>query len=59
MGSFNCPHKDIENERCYRLEEVCVPGRAGCVLEGSSFMVSAEERIEKKNSKRVKNSEDK
>ncbi|MFP4687198.1 MAG: hypothetical protein ACLFN5_03715 [bacterium] len=48
MASFDCPHKDIQNERCFRLKKICVPGQKGCVLENSSFSVDPETRVRAK-----------
>lgn len=43
--SFSCPHFDIDRDGCWRLEKDCVPGRPGCVLQGSVFATPAHERI--------------
>ncbi len=44
--SFACPHFDLENDFCRRLNTDCVPGRRGCVLgSGAVFAVPAEERV--------------
>lgn len=45
--TFSCPHLDMIDEWCRRLDSDCVPGRKGCVLRNNStFDVPAEERIE-------------
>ncbi|MCC7517723.1 MAG: hypothetical protein IT578_00905 [Verrucomicrobiae bacterium] len=45
MASFACPHLDVATDRCLLLKTDCVPGRAGCVLRGTSgFAVPAEQR---------------
>jgi hypothetical protein len=43
--SFACPHFDIDRDACLRLKTDCVPGRPGCVLAGSTFAVSVEQRL--------------
>ena len=44
--SFSCPHFRPEDECCLRLQQDCVPGRRGCVLDGKAvFAVPAEERV--------------
>ena len=43
--SFSCPHFDQARDHCLRLKTDCVPGRRGCVLEGSVFAVPVEERL--------------
>ncbi len=49
MSSFSCPHHDDSEDRCYRLQTECVPGRPGCVLcKSSVFLVPARERIEQR-----------
>lgn len=46
MGSFSCPHLDIERDACLRLKTECVPGRSGCVLGPSTkFIYPPEERV--------------
>ncbi|MGM0381302.1 MAG: hypothetical protein ACQEP7_04895 [bacterium] len=46
MGSFSCPHFNFNRDQCMRLDENCVPGRPGCVLENNSnFSVPVEERL--------------
>lgn len=45
MSSFSCPHLDESCGHCMRLRADCVPGRPGCVLRGSVFLVPAEERL--------------
>ena len=47
--SFSCPHFSPEEDRCLRLKTDCVPGRKGCVLEGTTvFAVPVEERLREK-----------
>ncbi len=49
MGSFSCPHYDLEHDFCMRVRTDCVPGRPGCVLCGNSvFAFPVEERIRAK-----------
>ena len=43
--SFACPHFDIDRDACLRLKTDCVPGRKGCVLDGSVFAVPVEQRL--------------
>lgn len=43
--SFSCPHFDIDRDGCLRLLTDCVPGRPGCVLQGSVFATPVEERV--------------
>jgi hypothetical protein len=43
--SFSCPHFDINRDHCLRLNTDCVPGRRGCVLDGSTFAVPVEQRL--------------
>jgi hypothetical protein len=43
--SFSCPHFDQARDACLRLKTDCVPGRRGCVLEGATFAVPAEQRV--------------
>jgi hypothetical protein len=43
--SFSCPHFDQARDACLRLKTDCVPGRRGCVLEGSTFAVPVEQRL--------------
>ena len=53
--SFSCPHFNMKNDTCLRLDRRCVPGRPGCVLRVNSvFVVPVEERLEaEKNRDRV------
>ena len=45
MASFSCPHLDVATDRCLLLKGDCLPGRAGCVLRGTSrFAVPADRR---------------
>jgi hypothetical protein len=47
MSSFTCQHLDLAADWCLLLKTDCVPGRKGCVLQGSSqFLFPAEERVE-------------
>jgi hypothetical protein len=43
--SFSCPHFDLNRDHCLRLKTDCVPGRRGCVLDGSTFAVPIEQRL--------------
>lgn len=43
--SFSCPHFDLERDYCVRLKTDCMPGRAGCVLDGSVFATPVEQRL--------------
>ncbi len=43
--SFSCPHFDPEQDYCRRLKTDCVPGRPGCVLDGSVFATPVEQRL--------------
>lgn len=43
--SFSCPHFDLERDYCRRLKTDCVPGRPGCVLDGSVFATPVEQRL--------------
>jgi hypothetical protein len=43
--SFACPYFDSSRDCCTRLKADCVPGRPGCVLQGSVFAVPVEERL--------------
>jgi hypothetical protein len=43
--SFSCPHFDINRDHCLRLKTDCVPGRRGCLLDGSTFAVPVEQRL--------------
>lgn len=43
--SFSCPHFDPNRDYCTRLKTDCVPGRRGCVLDGSVFATPVEERL--------------
>lgn len=46
LMSFSCPHLDVDENRCLKLSQECVPGRKGCVLAGKVvFAVPVEERI--------------
>ena len=48
MSSFSCPHLELENSFCIRLQQECVPGRKGCILLNKVvFAVPAEDRIRK------------
>lgn len=42
--SFSCPHLDLNRDWCLRLDKVCVPGRAGCVIK-TACSPPAEERV--------------
>ena len=47
--SFSCPHFDPARDTCTRLKTDCVPGRRGCVLDGTTvFAVPVEERLREK-----------
>ncbi|MCC7476129.1 MAG: hypothetical protein IT425_12095 [Pirellulales bacterium] len=49
MSSFYCPHLDIDQDWCDRINDLCVPGRPGCVLcKNSVFAVPWQERLEEK-----------
>lgn len=52
--SFSCPHFDFNRDACLRLKTDCVPGRRGCVLEGSGFAVPVEERLREKEEEKRK-----
>jgi hypothetical protein len=55
--SFACPHFDIDRDACLRLRTDCVPGRKGCVLDGSVFAVPVEQRLcerEQENRRRAR-----
>jgi hypothetical protein len=53
MSSFSCPHFDLANDWCLRLDADCVPGRRGCVLSGRArFVVPAEERVREREAQR-------
>ena len=43
--SFSCPHFAVDRDACLRLKTDCVPGRQGCVLEGSGFAVPVAQRL--------------
>ncbi|RFC50204.1 MAG: hypothetical protein DUW69_000684 [Verrucomicrobia bacterium] len=43
--SFSCPHFAVDRDACLRLKTDCVPGRPGCVLEGSGFAVPVAQRL--------------
>lgn len=46
MSSFTCPHFELPNDGCLRLNADCVPGRKGCVLRGKvNFLIPADERV--------------
>jgi len=45
MASYSCQNCDFSTNWCRRLQRLCVPGRAGCVLRGKvRFMYDADER---------------
>lgn len=49
MSSFSCPHYHPSLDKCLKIEDVCVPGRPGCVLFGNSaFAVPWQERLARK-----------
>jgi hypothetical protein len=53
MSSFSCPHYDDEHDMCRRVDDLCVPGRPGCVLaKNSGFAVPWEQRLEAKRRER-------
>lgn len=59
MSSFSCPHFDLANDWCLRLNADCVPGRRGCVLGGRArFIVSAEERVREREAQRRLSTDD-
>ena len=43
--NFSRPHLEINRDWCLRLDQDCVPGRAGCVPAGSVFVVPVEDRL--------------
>ncbi len=54
MASFSCPHLEHREDRCLLLKTDCVPGRPGCVLQGTcGFAVPAEERIRLKEEEKL------
>ena len=56
MSSFSCPHLEVENTFCIKLNVDCVPGRKGCVLNRKfQFAIPAEERIKKKQNSKISN----
>jgi hypothetical protein len=57
MSSFSCPHIDMKNSYCVKLEVECIPGRKGCVINGRKFGFAfpAEERIKNKALTNTKN----
>ena len=58
MTSFSCPHFDMKNDYCMRLQNDCVPGRPGCVLQHNSvFAVPVEERLREKAQQRQREAE--
>lgn len=32
--TFHCRNYDLNQDRCRKLNDACIPGRRGCVLEG-------------------------
>lgn len=47
--TFSCPHFEMENDFCMKLQADCVPGRPGCVLRNNSvFAIPAEQRLREK-----------
>ena len=49
MCSFSCPHFQMEDDFCTRVQSDCVPGRPGCVLRNNSvFAVPVEQRLREK-----------
>jgi len=54
MSSFSCPHYDVRDDWCRRVNGVCVPGRPGCTLQhNSKFVVPVDERIRRKEEQRA------
>ena len=59
--TFSCPNYDLKTETCQRLNNLCVAGRPGCVLQGKvDFgedidvrIKRAEERAENKRQRRA------
>ena len=44
--AWECPHLDVKNDLCRRLNQPCVPGRPGCALPKTlKFAVPWEERL--------------
>jgi hypothetical protein len=55
MSAFSCPHFDLAQDRCTRLNTDCVPGRKGCVLaDTTTFLVPAEERVRAREAEKLK-----
>lgn len=44
--AWECPHLDVQDDLCRRLNQPCVPGRPGCTLpKYLKFAVPVSERL--------------
>lgn len=44
--TFHCRNYDLNQDRCRKLNDACIPGRRGCVLEGRvKLSEELEERV--------------
>lgn len=47
--TFSCPHFQMEDDFCMKIQTDCVPGRPGCVLRHNSVLaIPARQRLKEK-----------